>query len=168
MLKWALIMACLFSSVLGQNPREAAINQIGRHKSPHGINEAILEVQLGDALRLILDRKRGKAVEDATGIAWMTDYVLVYSVSPIYGKPGIYKYDYQTGISDYVVEPKSIDSAYPDGADFFELQSIDSRKRQLFFYYGACADSIDFTVFQSPKYLFRVNLDGSEMVRMKQ
>jgi hypothetical protein len=167
-LKWTLILVGISSCVLAQNLKEAAINQIGRHKSPHRVNVAILELQEGDALRLVLDRRNHEVVEDVTGIAWMTDNLLVYSVSPIYGKPGIFKYDYRTRKSVVVVKPVSFDSAYPDGADFFQLQSIDSRRKHLFFYYGSHVDSIDFKVFQTPHYLFRVNLEGNEMVRAKQ
>jgi hypothetical protein len=163
---WLVTMVLMPCCLFAQRSTVTAIDQLGRHKSPHRINEAFLLHQEGDALGLAFDRKQTTIVNDVTGIAWMSDSLLVYSVSPVGGKPGIYRYDYRTHKSEFVLKPTSFDSAYPDGADFFELHSIDMKQKQVFFYYGSHVDSIDFRDFRSPKYLLKVNLDGSGLTKV--
>jgi hypothetical protein len=166
-LPWILLTAVIPCCAFGQRAADPAINLVGMHKSPHRTNEAYIEHQEGDALRLAFDRKHSTVVGDVTAIAWMTDYLLAYSVSPIYGKPGIFKYDYRSGKSEVVVKPTSYDTGYPEGADFFQLHSVDRIHKVLIFYYGKHVDSIDFNKFWTLEHLFKVNLDGTGFTRLK-
>jgi hypothetical protein len=114
---------------------------------------------------LSLGSKNVDTIHDVTGIAWATPNMLVYSVSPIYGKPGIYIYDCIGQASRQIVAPKNMNNAYPDGADYFELYGMDGSK--ILFYYTNDVDSLDFSEFRNRSLLFGVNLDGSNFVRFK-
>ena len=48
-----------------------------------------------------------------------------------------------------LVDPKNINSAYPDDSDYFELKEIQGRSLQ--FFYGNDIDSIDFNEFCTNK-----------------
>jgi hypothetical protein len=98
-------------------------------------------------------------IEDVTGVAYLRNDSLVFTVSPIYGKPGIFIYDCMSKEMAQIVRPQTIDEAYPDGADYFELQSV--RGRKVYFYYAPDVDSTDFTKFRSEGSLYEVNTDGS-------
>jgi hypothetical protein len=73
---------------------------------------------------------------------------LVYSVSPIYGSPGIFLV---TCTSDpkisTLVTPEHKDSAYPQGSDYFELQSTNGN--EVRYRYGDDVDRIDFKRWRS-------------------
>jgi len=49
---------------------------------------------------------------------------LFYSVSPIYGNPGIWVLDPTSGVPKRVVDPMHRKEGWPEGADMFELVGI--------------------------------------------
>ena len=83
-------------------------------------------VELRDApLRATLLRD-GKPVAEASGVReifWLDD-LLVYSVGPALGKPGIYAWRCAGGAPRLIVKPTRVTSAHPDGADLFQLLEI--------------------------------------------
>jgi hypothetical protein len=107
-----------------------------------------------------MDAMTSQETKDITGIAWLTDSVLVYTVSPIYGNPGVYMFDCTTKETKRIIAPKNINAIYPNGADYFELYRLSADK--VHFYYISDVDSIDFKGFRSQTFLFQSNLDGSE------
>lgn len=110
-------------------------------------------------LNLPSKAKRKIKVDDVTGIAYRTNDSLVFTVSPIYGSPGVYIYDCVLNQKRRIVNPRTIDKAYPDGADYFELQDL--RENKIYFYYAPAVDSTDFARFRSMNFLYEVNIDGS-------
>lgn len=102
-----------------------------------------------------------QGIRDITGIAWATTNHLLYSVSPIYGKPGIYILDCTTKETKRIISPVNFNIAYPNGADYFELHRLHTEK--IYFYYTPDVDSINFKEFRSRLFLFQANLDGSEV-----
>jgi hypothetical protein len=87
--------------------------------------------------------------DDVTGIAWFSDSELVYTVSPVYGVPGVYVVDCsnQTAKPVRLVAPITYNPAYPKGADFFELKSV--VRNRITYFYGPDVDAIDFTRFRT-------------------
>ena len=118
---------------------------------------AILKVSSqGGFLQLSVQTSMGKLVhmaDDVTGFLWADEKSLVFSSSPIYGKSGIFEVtcNREQPTLKMLVGPKNINSAYPDGSDYFELKEI--RGRNLQFFYGVDVDSIDFNEFRTGKYL---------------
>lgn len=100
-------------------------------------------------------------VKDVTGIGWATGSLLIYTVSPIYGDPGVYILNCVTKESRRIVAPQNITPAYPNGADYFELYRLFSDR--VYFYHAPDVDSVNFKDFRSQTYLFQCNFDGSEM-----
>lgn len=96
--------------------------------------------------------------DDVTGLLWVDEKSLLFSSSPIYGKPGIFEVmcGREQPALKMLVGPKNIRPAYPDGADYFELK--EARGRHVRFYYGADVDRIDFNDFRSEEYLRTVAL----------
>ncbi len=69
---------------------------------------------------------RSAEVSDITGIAWIGSEMLIYTVSPVYGKPGLFLLDCHTMQTTRVISPRSIGVSYPDGADYFSSrESLD-------------------------------------------
>ena len=91
--------------------------------------------------------------DDITGLSWINTHALVYSSSPVYGRPGVFLVtcDYKSHQPTTLVSPTNIDTAYPDGADYFELRSVTGRR--IDFYYGPDVDKIDFKNFHSASNL---------------
>jgi len=100
-------------------------------------------------------------IKDVTGISWVTESLLIYSVSPIYGNPGVYIFNCITKETKRIVATKNINATYPKGADYFELYRLDRDK--IYFYYTSDVDSVNFNEFRSQPFLFQVNFDGSEV-----
>jgi hypothetical protein len=91
--------------------------------------------------------------KDLNGAIWRDADTLVYAVSPIYGRPGLFQLNCRSGHSRTVVRPTVIDKAYPHGADYFELVTLDTVKNQACFYYSAHVDQTDFTRLRAPQNL---------------
>ncbi len=101
-----------------------------------------------------------EVIKDVTGISWVTESLLIYSVSPIYGNPGVYILDCATKETKRIVAPKNTNAAYPNGTDYFELYRVSGEK--AYFYYAPDVNSVQFKEFRSRSFLYQSNLDGSE------
>lgn len=149
-------------AVIACSMATTALKEQGAYPSPGQTCIAVLKVspQCG-FLQLSVQPSTGKLVymaDDVTGFLWANEKSLVFSSNPIYGKPGVFEVtcDRERPTLDMLVGPKNINSAYPDGADYFELKEIKGRSLQ--FFYGADVDNIDFNEFRTKKYLHSVIL----------
>ena len=95
----ALSLGC--SSLLSRSSAEDSVSSVkvvdnfGVYPSPDGKCEASLEInEMGGFLTLSVSSKYNQGtiyeVDDITGMAWISASELVFTVSPIYGRPGIY------------------------------------------------------------------------------
>lgn len=134
----------------------------GSYPSPGNRCVAILKVSpLGGFLQLFIQVGSEEPIhiaDDVTGFLWVDEKSLVFSASPIYGKPGIFKAkcDSVSPKLKTIIGPENINSGYPDGADYFELKEIKGRNLQ--FFYTDDVDSIDFNNFRTEKNLRSVLL----------
>jgi hypothetical protein len=157
----------LVANALQTIPRpggQEIIKTPGTFNSPNGKCEVTLKTsERGGFLILTMDKNDPSSVNDVTGMIWASDKTLVYTTSPIYGKPGIYVFDCDSNHVKRIVSPGTITKAYPDGADYFELQDI-SREYPLivYFYYAPDVDKVDFNKFRTPAYFFQVRLNGTD------
>lgn len=145
-IKEVVIKPGIFQPHKGECQAEITISGLGGFK--------ILSVRQTDAIV-------SQETKDVTGIAWLTDCVLVYTVSPIYGNPGVYIIDCTTKETRRIIAPKNIKPTYPNGSDYFELYGVSADK--IYFYYTPDVDSVNFAEFRSRRFLFQSNLDGSDV-----
>lgn len=143
------------------------MRQQGLFISPAGEYQVELAAsEMGGWLGLFLKRKTrtpNQAIaKDVTGIAWLSDNLLVYSVSPIYGSPGIFVLDCQSASVKTLVAPENINPVYPQGADYFELSKVLLDRRKVLYYYAPDVDQVDFENFRNPTSLLAVSFKGSE------
>lgn len=97
-------------------------------------------------------------VADVTGVAWISSDVVAYSVSPLYGEPGLYLYNYSTKTRTTLVAATNRNLAYPKGADYFELKSLDGNATVAYYYYAPDVDEVEFEAFRNPKTIRKVDL----------
>jgi len=140
-----------------------AVKQNGLIVSPTGECQAELVVsEVGGWLGLFVEKSRQAPrqaiARDVTGIAWFSGNLLVYSVGPIYGTPGVFVLNCRSMNTRTLVAPGNINPAYPHGADYFELQRIFPDKREVVFYYAPDVEVVDFTQFRTPKSLRTASL----------
>jgi hypothetical protein len=76
----------------------------------------------------------GSVADDITAMAWLSPERLVYTGSPIYGTPGLFLVECDgAGLRAVpLVAARTRNSAYPNGADFFELKSVNGRRLTYF------------------------------------
>jgi hypothetical protein len=89
---------------------------------------------------------------DLVNMMWIPEgRGLLYAVSPIYDKPGIYFFDATSGRTAQVVKPIHVrDPAYPDGTDFFVIcaaQPVDGRGVVVRYIHLPDVERIDFKAF---------------------
>jgi hypothetical protein len=135
-------------------------------KSPNGEYLAILKSVEGGALKLFVKTSPTKildpGIEDVNGIQWLPDgNTLIFTVSPIYGKPGIYTWNVRDNIIKQILKPKNFDKFAPDGKDFFEMLSLSEDGKNLFFFYSPEVEKTDFWKFRSKENLYTINIDGT-------
>lgn len=104
-------------------------------------------------------------VKDVTGVAFAGDAKVVYTVSPVYGKPGVFLFDCASRRLVTLVRPRFFNHAYPDGTDYFELSKASGN--DIYFYYAPDVDSADFAALRTEAHLYRVDLQGSDMRRIE-
>ena len=149
-------------AVIACSMATTVLKEQGSYPSPGKMCAAVLKVSpQGGFLQLSIQTSMGKLIhmaDDVTGFLWVDEKSLVFSSSPIYGKPGVFEVtcNHERSTLRRLVEPKNINSAYPDGSDYFELKEIQGRSLQ--FFYGDDIDSIDFNEFRTKKYLHSVVL----------
>lgn len=167
----ALLFVCAstFPISLAANSRIEAqvIRKAGVYLSPDGQCEVSLKTsEMGGFLILSAAKKNGQhgpdAINDITGIAWLNGNRLLYTVSPIYGVPGVYLFNCKSMQTRTVLRPRNINKAYSHGADYFELQNVVSgAKGIIYFYYARDVDNVDFEKLRTVNSLYQVNLDGT-------
>jgi hypothetical protein len=135
----------------------------GIYFSPDSKCKASLLVnEQGGFLDLYID---GMIATDITGIAWINNNSLVFTVSPIYGKPGLFLFDCAARQKKQILGPKKYDKAYPAGSDYFELKDYKESAQNtiIFFYYAPDVDAIDFKKFRTKEFLYQINLDATDL-----
>jgi hypothetical protein len=158
-----MIVGHLFSPYLYADSTRA-IRQPGIFVStPRGSCTAKLTTSSqGGFLQLYIGPDQHRLVhvaDDVTGIAWTTSDFLVYSVSPVYGRPGIFLVACREKPHiTKLVSPKHIDNAYPQGSDYFELYSVIGNQVQ--YYYGDDVDKMDVALLHSDRNIREVHLPG--------
>ncbi len=158
------IFFLLFASgILRSETKANSIVATGTFPSPTGRCSVTVSVSAMGGFK-VLELSLASNVEDVTGLYWISASELAYSVSPVYGRPGIYIYDCQHKQSHRIVRPKHIDAQYPRGADYFELSN--SKNGVIYYFYAPNVDDVDFANFRSEQFLYRVNQDGSRRQRV--
>lgn len=93
---------------------------------------------------------------ESSRIIWETEEnILYFAGSPIYGIPGIYKWDIEENKIERIVKPKNITKAFPDGFDYFVLLSISPNNRYLYYYHSLPEQCTD---IQDIEHLYYVDL----------
>lgn len=110
--------------------------------------------------------KKTRIIDDITGAIYVTERLLAYTVSPIYGRPGVYLYDCLSREIKRIVKPNRIDKAYPDGSDYYELHGFEGNR--INFYYVLDVDAADFHNFRTTENLYEVSIDGSGLRKSHQ
>ncbi len=158
-----LILGCLSPHIAPLNVHVA--RQPGFYLSPNGQCKALLEVsERGGFLNLSIKSTSDGASDvsrDISGITWISRNELVYTVGPIYGRPGIFLFNCDLMQTKQILGAKTIKKGYPSGADYFELQGFSSNK--IYFYYSPDVDLVDFNRFRDESFLYQINLDGTEL-----
>ena len=144
-------------------PLRQVIKQPGAYKSVTEGCQIVLEIsEMGGYLKLTINPPSTYIFKDITGIAWISPDALLFTTSPIYGKPGVFLFNCASKRIKRIVGPKTINKANPSGADFFELQGFSKNNEQEFyFYYAPDVEAIDFRRFRTKDFLFQSRLDGT-------
>lgn len=165
------ILVTLSVFTFTQDPEARVIKEAGVYGTPAcGYEVSLKTSEMGGFLNMNIVSKAApetaQAVPDVTAIQWLDGEILIYSVSPIYGDPGIFVFDCIAGRTTQLVAPKNFDKAYPNGTDFFELSGISSdTDHKIIFFYAPEVDSIDFNSFRRAENLYQINLDGTNFER---
>jgi Tol biopolymer transport system component len=97
-------------------------------------------------------------------IVWHTKKnILYFAGSPIYGKPGIYKWDIEENKTEKIVKPKNITKAFPDGFDCFILLSISPDNRYLYYYHSPTKQTAN---IQDIEHLYYVDLKTGKIYKV--
>jgi len=144
-------------------PLRQVIKQPGAYKSIAEGCQILLEIsEMGGYLKLTVNPPSLHIFKDITGIAWASDDILLFTVSPIYGEPGVFLFNCVTKQISRIIAPKTVNKGYPSGADYFELQGFSKNDEQKFyFFYAPDVDAVDFSRFRTKDFLFQSRLDGT-------
>lgn len=140
----------------------------GKYTPSEGLCLVSLEIHsMGGDLALSVPSERLKPIRDITGVAWVAKTLLIFSVGPIYGKPGIYTLDCNSSQATRIVAPKTFSKAYPDGSDYFELEGFSETDSNVVrFYYTSDVDSVDARRLRGNEFLYQTAIDGTDLKKV--
>ena len=149
------------------SPSAQIVRSAGEYLAPNGRCKAVLATAaMGGFLVLTVTDRAHKVVkaDDVSGMSWIGDATLVYTTSPIYGVPGLYRYHCGSKAEARIVAPKTMTEANPDGADYFELEGVSmGPPATIYFYYSPDVERTDFKKFRTREFLYQVRLDGTDL-----
>jgi hypothetical protein len=158
---WIYILFILNAIILTNglcSAKSASSNQpqqtIGIYCSPDNSYKAIIAVSSMGGFKtcqIMNAQKKIHSINDITGLIWLNGTKTIYSVSPAYGKPGVFIYDCKSMKEETIIPPQNLNHAYPNGADYFELEKYNSKKEEIHYYYAYDIDSVDFKKFRIKK-----------------
>jgi hypothetical protein len=135
----------------------------GLFESPKGACAArLVASRMGGHLRLLTEVGAAPPrwmADDVTGLAWIDERTLVYTASPIHGKPGVFAWNCleADALPRRLVGPTNIEAGSPDGTDYFELRSLSGREVE--YYYAAKVDETDFANFRVDANVRRITVE---------
>jgi hypothetical protein len=128
-------------------------------RAPNGSCEAsITQSPPGGIKVLVITRlregRREQALEakDVTGAIWMANDKLVYSLGPRQGLSGVFYFDCASGERKRLVTATTPNQAYPQGADYFELDDF-SRGAVIWYYHIPDVALMDAPAFRKLDFL---------------
>lgn len=131
---------------------EKAIKDIGTFYSPEKTYKVQVTVNsMGGFRDLVVYKDDSKVSEfrDVNAFIWIENHKILYSVSPVYGKPGIYLFDCKTKKNDIITKPSVLNSAYQNGADYFELNDYTNSSKEFTYFYAPDIDLVEFETFRN-------------------
>lgn len=157
------ILACSFKAEPGKEDMEY-LNRVFKQPSQTSIKGKTCQIRLsvsemGGFLILLLGENNKTPqykIEDVTGVGWLTEDIIIYSVGSIYGKPGIYKYNCKTHKIVQLIEAENQNKEYPSGADYFEIRELSAPIKEVQFYYAADVDKVDFKNFRREENIRKI------------
>jgi hypothetical protein len=160
MLKFKKLYSILFfASLFSPAYAEEAIKAPGEYFSKNKKCLArITTSDMGGFLVLSITREKEFILnaKDITGFSWNMDEA-IYSASPIYGEPGIYRFNCKCGDSpEKIVSPTTYNNFYPAGADYFELKSV--TPLIVYYYYSEDVEKTNFLKFRTEANLRKHHL----------
>ena len=168
-----LLMNCRsWASAVTALPEEHQSGKIGlpgSYQSKSGKCPITIVVSAEGGFKQLLlesDLSKNEIVNDITSAIYFSNELLVFSTSPLYVNPGIFVYDCSLKNIKRIVAPQKPNKAYPQGADFFELKSIEDDT--IYYYHTTDVDKTDFNILRTNKYLFQVFIDGSSLKKVRQ
>lgn len=135
---------------------------IGTYYSPRNIFKAeiIISDMGGFKICNIMNSKQQiHYIEDINGLIWINETEIIYSVSPIYGKPGIYIFNCVEKKEKLIINPKSISASFPMGSDYFELEKYEDLKKEITYFYASDIDSINFKNFRNEQNILKQKIE---------
>lgn len=104
---------------------------------------------------------------DVTDVAVVDRSIIAYSGSPIYGIPGIFLFNFEKKKVKCIVPASHLDSAYPDGTDYFEIDRIDLNTHEIFFWHVPDVDKVDFAGDWQSGNQYRIKFDGTGLTKVR-
>jgi hypothetical protein len=147
--------------------KKSVLKKPGLYKGPGGVCTIRISTSgMGGFLELHLPKLKPDAsdtVKDITGVIFIDGHRIAYTVSPVYGKPGVFLFDCKAKRITRLVGPSSFDAAYPDGADYFELSN--ATDDEVLFHYAPDVDKTNFQALRT--HLYSVSLTNRQVHRVR-
>lgn len=148
----------VFANELNIVQKNLLLRDPGNYSTKDDICKFEIKISKMGGFRCLLIGK--EEIKDVTGTAYLGDGKLVYTVSPMYGNPGVYMYNCKSSQSSQIRGAKNKDKGYPLGADYFELESVSGNN--IFFYYLPDIDKADFANYKNKGNLFQIDYAGKD------
>lgn len=104
---------------------------------------------------------------DVTGVAVIAPSSMTYSGCPIYGRPGLFVFDFKTKENRCIVPPSNFNPAYTDGTDYFAIDRVDLKDKEIFFWHVPDVDKANFEGDWKTGNEYKINFDGTGLTKVE-
>ncbi len=141
---------------------------LGHYATTQNRNDFFLKEGEGDSGVLWIQGIDTALAPDIVNVAVITPSIIAYSGSPVYGVPGIFLFDFGKKKVKCIVPATNLNSAYPDGTDYFEIDRIDLDTNEIFFWHVPDVDKADFAGDWKSGHEYKIEFDGTGLMKVQE
>ncbi|MFZ1082854.1 MAG: hypothetical protein WAO19_13125 [Candidatus Kryptoniota bacterium] len=145
------------------------VKDIGHYSAGTEQNNFFLKINgMGGSVELWIPGIDTALSVDINNVAMLEPSLIAYSGDPIYGKPGLFLFDYGKGKIKCIVPPSNFKKEFPDGTDYFEIDRVDPKDKEIFFWHLKDLDNVDFSTDWKSGHEYKIKFDGTGLMKVQQ
>ncbi|MFZ1082853.1 MAG: hypothetical protein WAO19_13120 [Candidatus Kryptoniota bacterium] len=141
--------------------------ELGHYTTALNGNDFFLKHGEGDTRVLWIPGIDTALSTDVSALAVIDSSIIAYSGSPIYGIPGLFLFDFGEKKTRCIAPPLYFKEGFPDGTDYFEIDRVDLKNKEILFWHLKELDNVDFSTDWKSGHEYKIKFDGTGLIKVQ-